>query len=571
MDNETVGHVLASGLKRHGVSMIFGQSIPVGLFHVTPQYGIRQVPYRAENAGGIMADGFARISGRLGVVAAQNGPAATLLVPPLAEALKASVPVLAIVEDVPRGDVERNAFQEYDHLALFASCTKWARRLDRPERAADFLDMAVTAATSGRPGPVALMVPRDIFGEASRSVRARDADLGFYPLDRFGPDPARIAEAAALIASAKRPIIVAGGGVHLSGAADEVVELSRLTSIPVATTNMGKGVIDERSPLALGVFGNTMGAAAGVSHLVSYAAEADLVLFVGCRTNENATAAWKLYNPAARFIHIDMDPREIGRNYEALRLVGDARTAVAALIAALRDADFSARAVVREQIASDIARARQAQAANLATLGKGTVGAIRPEYMMSVLDRRLAPDDIVVADASYSTNWLATYLTSKKDGARFLLPRGLAGLGWGLPLAMGAKLARPSAQVFAIVGDGGFAHCWAELEAAKRMGVNVTTIVLNNSILGFQCHGENAFVGGHSHAVDLGPVDHAAIAHACGCYGERVDDPDAFDAALDRCLASGGPAVLDVLVDSKAHPPLTILEGRDVSGKPIDS
>ena len=570
MENRGVAHVLAAGLKRHGVSIIFGQSIPVGLLHVTPQYGIRQVGYRAENAGGIMADGYARISGRIGVVTAQNGPAATLLVPPMAEAMKASVPVLAIVEEIPRGDVERNAFQEFDHLTLFASCTKWARRVDRAERAEDYLDMAVTAATSGRPGPVALMVPRDLFAEPCTPSTDRNADLGAFPLDRFGPEPARIAEAADILAKAERPIIVAGGGVHLSGAASEVVALSRLTSIPVATTNMGKGVIDERSPLALGVFGNTMGSASGASHLAGYATDADVVVFIGCRTNENATHAWRLYNPNARFVHIDMDPREIGRNYEAVRLVGDARTTVAALNAALAGRDFSRRAAVRDQVAQDVARARDAQAANVAAQGQGRRGAIRPEHLMRVLDTKIGPDDIVVADASYSTNWLATYLTAKKDGARFLLPRGLAGLGWGLPLAMGAQLARPSAKVVAIVGDGGFAHCWAELEAARRMGVNVTTIVLNNSILGFQCHGENAFRGGHSNAVDLGVVDHAAIARACDCHGERVEDPAEFEAALERALAAGKPAVLDVLVDPEAHPPLSVLEGRSVIGDRVD-
>lgn len=570
MQNQTVAHVLAAGLRRHGVSHVFGQSIPVGLLHVTPQYGIRQIAYRAENAGGIMADGYARISGGLGVVCAQNGPAATLLVPPLAEALKASVPVLAIVEEVPRGDVERNAFQEFDHIGLFASCTKWVRRLDRPERADDFLDMAVTAATSGRPGPVALLVPRDLFGEPSGGLSDRTANLGAFPLDRVVANHARLAEAADLIAAAQRPLIVAGGGTHLSGAANEVVELSALAAIPVATTNMGKGVMDDASPLSLGVFGSTMGSASAAAGLRQYAADADVVILVGNRTNENGTDSWRLFPRAASFIHIDIDPREVGRNYEALRLVGDARATLTALIHALRGRDFSGRAGYREQVARDVAAARKVQADRVAALGPGARGAIRPEHIMQVVAAAVGPDDIVAADASYSTNWLATYLPSKKIGARFLLPRGLAGLGWGLPLAMGAKVARPQNRVVAIVGDGGFGHCWAELEAARRMGLDVTVVVLNNSVLGFQRHGENAFSGRHSHAVDLGPVDHAAIARACDCHGERVETPDELEPALKRAMSAGRPAVLDVLVDPSAHPPLTLLEGRRVEGDSLD-
>lgn len=570
MTNQTVAHVLAAALKRHGVTHVFGQSIPAGLLHVTPQYGIRQMPYRTENAGGIMADGFARISGRIGVVCAQNGPAATLLVPPLAEALKASIPILALVEDVPLSDLDRNAFQEFDHRALFASCTKWVRRLDHPDRAEDYIDMAVGAATSGRPGPVALMLARDLFAQPASATTVRTADLGSFPLDRAAPDAASLAEAARLIAQAERPIIIAGGGIHISGASEALAALVDLTGIPVATTTMGKGSVDDRAPLSLGAFGNTMGSGAAASHLRSYIANADLVLLVGTRTNQNGTDGWKLYPKGATFIHIDIDPIEVGRNYDSMRLVGDAQATLLSLVNALEKHGNIRSSGRRDGIAADIEAARRSQADSVAKIGAGGNQAIRPEYLMRILDDRLRAEDIVVADASYSSNWVTALLTSRKAGSRFLLPRGLAGLGWGLPLGMGAQVARPDSRVFAIVGDGGFAHCWSELEAARRMGLSLVTIVLNNSILGYQCHGENAFAGGHTNAVDLGPVDHAAIARACGCFGERVESPTEFEAALDRALASGVPAVLDVVIDPLACPPITMLEGLNVTGTSID-
>lgn len=547
---------LAVALARHGVKFTFSQCFPVRTQHVAPKYGIRQIGFRTENAGGYMADGYARVARHISVLAAQSGPAATLLVPPLAEALKASVPILALIEESPKAEADRNAFQEYDHVALFASCSKWTRRVDRPERFDDYIDMAIVQATSGRPGPVVLILPSDFMGMEAVISPKRTQHLGYYPLDRLVPPRARIQEAAAALKAAQRPLIIAGGGVHLSDAAAEVVRLSELGAIPVATTNMGKGTIDERTPLALGVFGNCMGNGAAAQHLRPFASEADLVLLIGTRTNANGTASWTLLPPSARFIHIDIDSFEIGRNYEALRLAGDAKATLSALLDELSEKDFPQRAANFERIATATAAARAKARAFIDEIGPGRKGAVRPEYLMRVLDPLLQPEDIVCADASYSTNWVSTFLSAKMTGARFLEPRGLAGLGWGMPMAMGAKLARPNANVFALVGDGGFAHCWSELEAARRLDIKVVTIVLNNQILGYQKHGEDWFMNHHSDASVFCPVDHAAIARACDCFGERVESPEEFAPALERALKDPRPAVIDVMTDEDARPPL---------------
>jgi acetolactate synthase-1/2/3 large subunit len=560
-----VAEALAAGLQRHGIDVIFSQCFPVRMQHVASRYGIRQIGFRTENAGGAMADGYARIARRIGVVAAQSGPAATLLVPPLAEAYSASIPLLAIIEESARREADRNAFQEFDHVALFASCSKWTRRVDRPERLDDYLDMAIVRATSGRPGPVVLLLPTDLLNEQA-SVSARTLRLGQFPLDRAVPERDLLRQAVAAIASAKRPLILAGGGVHLSDAAAEVAELSELTAMPVATTNMGKGVVDETAPLSLGVFGNCMGPGAPAADLRRFATEADLVLLVGTRTNANGTDGWKMLCKDARIVHVDVDGAEIGRNYESLRLQGDAKATLRALIDELRRAGFSAPSEARERTSHATHAARTAAAALWKGLGTGREGAIHPQHMLAELDALLRPQDIVVADASYATNWVSTFLTARKGGARFLEPRGLAGLGWGLPLAMGAKVARPDARVFAIVGGGGFAHCWSELEAARRLKLDVVTIVLNNQILGYQLHGEEFVYKTHSDAAELGPVDHAAIARACDCHGERVSSPAQVGAALERALAAGRPAVLDLITDVAARPPLNLFGGPVPSG-----
>jgi acetolactate synthase-1/2/3 large subunit len=550
-----VAEALAAGLHRHGVEMMFSQCFPKRTQHALPKYGIRQIGFRTENAGGAMADGYARMTRRIAVVAAQGGPGATLLVPPLAEAFAASVPLLAIVEESSNAQSDRNAFQELDHFKLFEGCSKWTRRVDRADRLDDYLDMAITRATSGRPGPVVLLFPVN-FLDGPAVPSPRTAKLGHFPLDRVVPERRLLTEAAELIVAAKRPIIIAGGGVHLSDASTELVQLAQTASIPVATTNMGKGVINERSPLALGVFGNTMGPGTTGASLREFASTADLVLFVGSRTNSNGTDDWTLFPNDARFIHIDMDSGEIGRNYEALRLAGDAKATLAALLVELEGVDFGGRSEEGVRIAAATEAARNVRDAHLDAVGPGRQGALQPEYMLRILDSMLRPEDVVVTDASFSTNWVSAFITAPADGARILEPRGLAGLGWGMPLAMGAKLARPSANVFAVVGDGGFAHCWSELETARRLDVNVITILLNNGILGYQFLGEELAYGDHSPAAEFAPVDHAAIARACGCHGERVTSPTEVRPALERAIASGLPALIDLIVEPLSHPPV---------------
>lgn len=551
-------HTLAAALKRHGVEVIFGQSIPAALFLVTPQYGIRQIGYRTENAGAVMADGYARISRKVAVVTAQNGPAATLLVPGLAEAYKASVPIVAIVQDVTRAFADKNAFQELDHLDLFKGAAKWIRRVADVDRIDDYVDMAFTAAASGRPGPAVLMVPIDVFTDTPKpGVGGRAASLGSFPLDRFGPDPERVAEAADLLANAERPLVIAGGGVHTSDAAADLATLQDIAALPVATTVMGKGVVDETHPLSVGVVGYFMGERSRTRHLRSLVTEADVVLLIGNRTNQNGTDSWSLYPEGARYIHLDIDGQEIGRNYEAVRLLGDARLGIQALTEALKARDLGKRKASRERLEAIIAEGRAKGRMDAETQETSPASPIRPERLMRDLDSILTPDMIVVSDASYSSIWTSNFLTSRKPGMRFLTPRGLAGLGWGLPLALGAKCARPDAPVFALVGDGGFAHTWSELETARRMGLNVVVAVLNNQVLGYEKHAEKVIFGDYSEACDFTPVDHAAIARAAGCEGVRIEQADAFLPALKEALAAKTTTVLDVVTDERAYPPIT--------------
>jgi acetolactate synthase-1/2/3 large subunit len=560
----TVAHRIAESLKRHGVSVIFGQSLPSLVHLASKEYGIRQVAYRQENTGGYMADGYARLSGKVGVVTAQNGPAAALLVAPLAEALKASIPMVALVQDVSRDQTDRNAFQELDHESMFRPVTKWVRRVIQASRIDDYVDMAFTAATSGRPGPVVLMLPSDLLLESAPAPKltVRRQSLGSYPLDRHAPSIDLLREAARLIAQAERPVIIAGGGVHSSDASAQLSRLQDVGHLPVATTVMGKGSVDEMHPLSMGVASYFMGHNGSTRFMRPLIAEADVVVLVGNRTNQNGTDSWQLYPSNAVYIHIDIDPQEIGRNYEALRLVGDAQLTLENLTKELEKLNLDKRKQARQTLEATIKNGKASHEAEVADLVNSNQSPLRPERIMREIDKRLNHDSVVVADASYSSIWIANYISAKRVGARFLTPRGLAGLGWGFPMAIGAKVAKPDAPVFCVVGDGGFAHAWAELETAVRMKTKVILVVLNNGILGYQKHAENIKFGAFTDACHFVPVDHAAIARAVGAKGIRVDEASQLGSALDEALKSDTVTVIDVVTDPNAFPPVTWYEAN---------
>jgi acetolactate synthase I/II/III large subunit len=285
------------------------------------------------------------------------------------------------------------------------------------------------------------------------------------------------------------------------------------------------------------------------------------VILVGTRNNQNGTDSWRLIPSGAKIIHIDVDPQEIGRNYEAMRLVGDAKATLDDLSDALRQLDLSARVRARPALEAGICDHWKRFEAARSSLIARNAGPVRPERVMAELQKLLTPETIVVADASYSSMWIVGQLRALAPGMRFITPRGLAGLGWGLPLAVGAKVARPDAPVIALVGDGGFAHSWAELETLVRMKTAVTIVVLNNGILGFQKDAETVKFGSFTTACHFAPVDHAAIARACGCVGVRIDAAGDVLPALRDALRGSQPALIEVMTDPAAHPPLSLYAG----------
>jgi acetolactate synthase-1/2/3 large subunit len=305
-----------------------------------------------------------------------------------------------------------------------------------------------------------------------------------------------------------------------------------------------------------------MGPTAPAHHLRGLVRSADVILLAGTRTNENGTDGWRLLPDDATYISIDIDGGEVNRNYDAVRLAGDARLTLDDLRDSMSGMDLSLRSGTAKEVAAAIAEGKARYAQDAWPLLTSSASPVRPERVMAELDRLLPDDAITVADASYSTIWMSCHLRSRRPGQRFISPRGLAGLGWGLPLALGAKAAQPDAPVVCITGDGGFGHVWAELETAVRERLAVTVIVLNNSILGFQKHAELYNFGAHTSAIDFEPVDHAAIARAVGAAGVRIEDPADVGPALEKALATGTVTLLDIMTDPDAYPPITAWSGH---------
>ena len=355
-------------------------------------------------------------------------------------------------------------------------------------------------------------------------------------------------------------MVIAGGGVHASGAYAELEALQEL-GVPVAYTMMGKGAVSDTHPLTIGLVGNVISLNSLGRHMRSIVEEADVILLVGTRTNQNGTDSWTLLPSGAKIIHIDVDAMEIGRTYEpTVRIAADARLALDALLVGLREAWRDKGHATRDALAARIAKARSDRATEIAPLIANT-GCIRPEQVMALCQTMLDSGSIVAADASYSSIWITSFLDAQRAGQRFLAPRGLAGLGWGLPLAIGAKLASPDSRVLCVVGDGGFGHCWSELETLKRMGCTVTLLILNNSLLGFQRDAEFVKFGRCTSAIHFEPVDHAAVARACKLPGQRVETMDALEAALKASFADPDSShVIEVICDPEALPPLTMFE-----------
>jgi acetolactate synthase-1/2/3 large subunit len=452
--------------------------------------------------------------------------------------------------------------QECRQVEILRPAVKELIRVEQTSRVPELLRRAFAVATSGRAGPVLVDVPEDVcHGEHDFAAEdfAIDPTTLRAPSRRIRPDRADIARAAALIARAKRPLILAGGGIHLSQGYQALLTLAEAQSIPVAHTMSGKGGIACANPLSAGLFGR-------YSRIANELIEAsDCLIVVGCKLGEIATKRYALPSRPIPLIHLDILAEEIGRCLPAeVALWGDARAGLEDLAEALAEDERQARAARADYVAEIPKRMADWRDEASARLDS----AERPIHMARLcreLNRALPDDSILVADGGFAGHWTGLLHDTKIAGRRFIPDRGLASIGYGLPGGIGAALAAPATPVVAITGDGGFNMTLGELETARRAGIGLTMVVVNNAASGYVKALQHAMFRGRYQSSDLVEMDYAAIARTMGCNGIRVEDPDRLGAALATGLAERTrPTVLDIVVTRDPARMLPAVDNRTV-------
>ncbi|MBI1879528.1 MAG: thiamine pyrophosphate-binding protein [Chloroflexi bacterium] len=549
--NLTGARFIAETLKGYGVTHIFYVDAILRKTMVDlEELGIRRVITHSEKAAAYMADGYTRVSYKPGVCMAQSVGAANLA-SGLQDAYLGLSPVIALTGKKPPLFQYRNAYQEIQHGPLFAPVTKYNVDVVALAQLPYLLRQAFREATSGAPGPVHL----DLLGHNGRALEAVEAALPLvieepfthYPPFRPEPDDAAVERAARTIAAAKRPVIVAGGGVRLSSAAAEVVALAEKLSIPVATSVNGKGTILDGHPLSVGVVGSYSERCA--NQVVS---EADLVIYIGSHTGDQVTHNWTVPPLGTPVVQIDIDPAEIGRSYAgAMGVVGDAKMAVAKLITALDARSANQAWLQRTQTLVSVWHDE------IEPLRQSAAVPIRPERLCKELTDALPENGVLVADTGYASIWTATMVHLNHPGQTYL--RAAGSLGWAFPAALGVKCAVPDRPVICFTGDGGFWYHLSELETARRYHINTVTIINNNNGLAqgipdiHKIYGDRPGNPGELYRFES--VSFARIAQEMGCSGIRVEHPDEIGGAIRQALAAETPTVVEVMTGLEYHAP----------------
>jgi acetolactate synthase-1/2/3 large subunit len=522
-----------------------------------------------ERCGVFAADAYAKVSGRVGLVDATLGPGATNLVTGLVEALNAGTPLVAFIGDTHRAHSWKNMTQEARQTEILKPAAKDLLRIEHPARIGETIRRAFLIATSGRPGPVVVDVPEDVCHGTlpySEEDYAVDARYEAAPAIRCRPAADDTARAAELLARAARPLMLCGGGVHISGAAEDVAAFATAHNIPVAHTMTGKGAIACTDPLSAGLFGRYDRIANGIID------EADVLLVAGCKLGEIATKRFTIPPRGKTVIHLDIAPEEFGRTYRpAVTLWGDVREGIRDLASALAG-DARKLKGQRADYAASVGKRMAAWRAGVTERLTSAETPINIARLLHELNGLVPADGILVADGGFAAHWAGLLYDTKRPGRGFVPDRGFASIGYGLPGAIGAAIAGKGRPVVSLTGDGGFNMALGDLETARRMGLSFAIVVFNNAASGYVKALQHLMYGaGAYQSSDLAETNYARVAEAMGCTGIRVEDPKDLAGAFRRGLeAKGGPVVIDVVVTRDPARMLPAVDNRTVQAKKGD-
>ena len=547
-----VSDAIVEILVASGIEHIFGLPGDTGMDFYDALYRnegrVQHILTRDERSASFMADAYARVSGRVGVCEGPSGGGATYIVPGVAEAHGSYLPLIVLTSDTPIREEGRGVLTELDQRALFQPITKWAARMTTADTAPDVVRRALRLATTGRPGAVSISMPADV-------LKAPVADANVYGIPQFGaapasrprPDASEVERAAEVIRAARRPVIVAGGGVLISQAWDALTTLAEAGAIPVGTSINGKGSIAETNRLSLGVVGGN-GARPYANAVV---AEADVLILVGTRTDSTTTLNWTLprRDPALKVVHIDVDPWQVGNNYRTVApVIGDARAALEDLAAALGTIPVDGDRVVW---LDGIDAARRDYFERVAEEARSDAQPIKPQRVIATLKRLLPEETVLVADPGTPTPYIGAQYVLPKPGRWTVIPRAHGGLGYALPAVVGAHYGRPEARTISLMGDGSFGMSVGELETISRLNLPLTLIHFNNGAFGWIKELQHLYHDQRYFSVDFNPVDYAGIARGFGLRAWQVTDPADLENALRQALDFGGPAFVDIVTESQ--------------------
>ncbi|MCX6650009.1 MAG: thiamine pyrophosphate-binding protein [Candidatus Bathyarchaeota archaeon] len=547
-------------LKGYGVGEVFGLPGETTLpwyreWMSTPE--VKHVMMRDERSAAFAADAFARFSFKPGIC---EGPSvgATHMIPGVAEAYKASIPMLVFTSDIPLHFEKRNTLTGIDHTAMFEGITKESLTVTEASELPNIVRRAFRLATSGKPGPVHIRFPSDKQGEDIGEPRLFvQEDFKVYPGHRPVAELAKLSEALRVLGSAQRPVIVCGQGVLLSQAWGEVQVLAELFGIPVGTTINGKGAFPENHPLSIGVTGSRGGSALG-NKVIN---EADVIFYVGCSTDSTGTDMWKTpsLDTQAKIIHLDVSEAEVGNNYPLeVALIGDAAATLRVMVEVAEKQEKKVRKLPRIKA---IQKERAEYDAYAAGLMASNEVPIHPLRFVKELGDALPKDYALVTDVGVAAIYASAFLKQGEAGRRMIFNYAMGSLGYAIPASIGARYARPDSAVITLVGDGSFGFTAGELETVARVGGPNHIILLNNFSFGW-IRAEWQFSYGKEYvdfATNFKPVDYMKIADGYGLDATRVGKPEELGPSLRRNLKKKDPTFTEIIVkpEDKLVPPVS--------------
>ncbi|HJM78909.1 MAG TPA: thiamine pyrophosphate-binding protein [Candidatus Pelagibacter bacterium] len=529
-------------LDQHEVNYIFGlcgdTSLPFYDALYRLNHSIKHILTRDERSASYMADGYARVTGKVGVCEGPSGGGATYIIPGVVEANESSISVISITSDVPTTSIGHFPLTELNQKELFKPLTKWNEILNNPKKLGENIRKAFKMSTSGRPGACHLSFPFDV-----QTAEISDEDIWVnkkyckFPSDPIKPDPKKIDLIAKEISKAKNPIIICGGAIKNSFAETEIKKLVEKLNIVLATSVTGKGTLEDSHPNCLGVVGSN----GGSLYTREVLQKSDLIIFIGCRAGSVTTEKWQYPSSKSKIIHIDIDPRVIGANYKThISLVADAKKSLIELNKKIKKNNFNGDKIIK------ITKKKKFSEFN--KLCKEEKGLIKPERIVKEINNVMPDNTYIVVDPGTPCPYFSAYYNFKKSGRYFVTNRAHGALGYALPASIGVQIGRPKNKVVSVMGDGSFGFAVGELETAKRLSLPIIFIVISNSVYGWIKAGQKSSFNKRYYSVDFSRTDHARVAASYGIKTWTVKKPNELKKIISEAIKyKRGPCLIDII------------------------